>query len=293
VGKNAKSRAAARGTNRDRRARLEELKAAQRRAQRRKTVLFWIGGLGAGAAIIGLAVGQQLLHKAAKNRAASAGYTAPVSAAEKAAGCTGVHNDPISPASQHYTTPIDYSHEKYGDTAGGTAPIPPSGGKHDPISLGDTVRFYPLSQQPRPERAVHNLEHGYVDLWYDSRVPTSQVAELATIAADPSMPRLLVVGWVEGNLPAGKPVVLTSWGRTERCSSVSASVVHAFYTAHVDATFAPERTAPPTTGAAQLPPNLLVPPGTPSTSVTMNPSPQPSTKPSATTQPSPTASATK
>jgi hypothetical protein len=279
-----------RRANRDRRQRLEELRRQQRATERRKNFIF------AGTATviaIGLIAGAVIptwLHdraQAQKRREANARIKRVVqlapTAAEKAAGCLGVHQDPLSPAAQHVTEPIDYAKQHFGDTAGGTPPLPPSGGEHNPVSLGDKTRFYPLAEKPRPERAVHNLEHGYVVAWYDAKTPAKDVSTLQTLAT--TLPRFLVVGWWQGDLPADKHVVLTSWGRTDRCATASTNVIRSFYSAHVDASFAPEKGFPPISGADNYPPGTL--PGAHA------PTPAPSsgsTAPSSSASPSPSPS---
>ncbi|HEU5033697.1 MAG TPA: DUF3105 domain-containing protein [Mycobacteriales bacterium] len=277
-----------RRANRDRRQRLEELRKQQRASERRKNLLFAGGGTVLAVALILGAVIPAYLHDRSQKAKEKVGYQAAPTAAEKAAGCLGLHNDPVSPAAQHVPNkPIDYTKEKYGDTRGGTEAIPPSGGKHNPIPLGDKNRFYPLSEKPRPERAVHNLEHGYVVAWYDSKLPQSDVAKLQKLAADPSLSELIVTGWWQGDLPAGKHFVLTSWGRTDRCGSVSDTVVHDFYNAHVnDSKLAPE-VGSGSMGGDKFPANDLN--TTPVTSATTTTSPaasaSASTKPSASSQP--------
>jgi len=280
VPKDSSRRNDTRRANKDRRARLEELRRQQKAAERRKNFLFVGSAIAVALILIGAAVIPAYLHDQAKNRKLKAGYQAKPTKAEVAAGCEGVHNDPISPAALHVTTPIDYSKEKYGDTRGGTPPIPPSNGRHNPVSLGDTNRFYPLAQKPRPERAVHNLEHGYIVVWYDSKLPADQAAHLQELAAAGSLSRLLVVGWWQGDLPAGKHVVLSSWGRTDRCAKVSDDVINSFYKAHLNASVAPEAGLPAIQGADNYPAGTL--PGS-------SPAPSPSTSAS----PSPSASSTK
>ena len=268
-----------RKANRDRRQRLEELRRQQRAAERRKNFLF----TGAAALIaVGLIAGAVIptyLHDRAKKHKAEQArkrehqvlQLAPT-AAEKAAGCLGVHQDPLSAAALHVQTPIDYSKEKNGDTQGGTPAIPPSGGKHNPISLGDKNRFYPLSDKARPERAVHNLEHGYVVAWYDAKLPAADVKTLQTLAT--TLPRFLAVGWWQGDLPADKHLVLTSWGRTERCSTASTAVIQAFASKHTDANIAPEKGLPAISGADNFPPGVL-----PGPSGSASPSPSASATP--------------
>ncbi|HET6817171.1 MAG TPA: DUF3105 domain-containing protein [Mycobacteriales bacterium] len=272
-----------RKANRDRRQRLEELRRQQRAAERRKNFLFTGSAIVIAVGLIAGAVIPTYLHdRAKKNKAAEAAkkerqvlQLAPT-AAEKAAGCLGVHQDPLSAAALHVTTPVDYAKEKNGDTNGGTPPIPPSGGRHNPVSLGDKTRFYPLSEKPRAERAVHNLEHGYIVAWYDSKTSAADLKTLQSLTT--TLPRFLVVGWWQGDLPADKHVVLTSWGRTERCGTASADVIRNFVSQHVDSKLAPEKGLPAIQGADNFPPGVL---------------PGPSTSPSPMTSSSPSPAATK
>ena len=255
--KSSKGKHETRRANRDRRQRIEEMRKQQRASERRKNFMFVGSAIVVALILIGAAVIPAYLHDRSKKAKEKVGFQATPTAAEKAAGCLGVHNDPISPSGQHTTAAIDYTKEKYGDTNGGTPPIPPTGGRHNPVSLGDTNRFYPLAQKPRAERAVHNLEHGYIVAWYDSKLPASEVTKLQTMAKSGSFSRLLVVGWTAGDLPDNKHVVLTSWGRTERCGTVSDSVVRSFYADHLNADVAPERGAGPITGADTCDPAKL------------------------------------
>jgi hypothetical protein len=277
VPKSSQRRNDARRANKDRRARLEELRRQQRAAERRKNALFMGAAIVVGLAMVGGAVGLAYEHDQAKNAKAKAGYQAKPTADERAAGCLGVHNDPLSPAAQHVpNAPIDYAKNKYGDTRGGTPPLPPSGGPHNPVPLNDQQRFYALAGKPRPERAVHNLEHGYVVIWYDSKLPADQVAHLQSLAALGNYTRMLVVGWWQGDLPGGKHVVLTSWGRTDRCSTGSDKVISAFYQAHLNASIAPEAGSGVLTGA-QFPGDDLNTTSAPPTA-TATPSPTASKK---------------
>jgi hypothetical protein len=239
VPKSSKNKHETRRANRDRRQRLEELRKQQRAAERRKNFLFASSAIAVAVVLIGAAVIPTYLHDRAEAKKQKVGYQAKPTSAEKAAGCLGVHNDPISPAAQHLTDPIDYSKGKYGDTADGTLPIPPSGGEHNPVPLPDNPHFFTIDSGARAERAVHNLEHGYIVGWYDSKLPTAEVTKLRTLADDPSLGRMIVVPWLDGDLPSDKHFVLTSWARTDRCSSVSEDVVKNFYTDHVN-TISPE-----------------------------------------------------
>lgn len=271
----------ARRANRDRRARLEELKRQQRQAERRKNFLFAGSAIVVAIILIAAAIIPAYLHDQAQKAKKKVGYQASPTSAEKKAGCDGVHNDPVSPRATHIINkPIDYSKERFGDTHGGAKPIPPSGGPHNPVTLGDKNRFYALDTGVRPERAVHNLEHGYVVAWYDASLPAAQVTQLQALAKDPSLSELLVVGWWQGPLPQGKHVVLTSWGRTDRCASVSPQVIKSFYGAHVNSSLAPE-VGSGAAGGDAFPPNVV------DTVQTKSPSPSGSASPSASSSATP------
>jgi hypothetical protein len=264
VPKSSKNKHETRRANRDRRQRLEELRSQQKAAERRKNWLFAGSAIVVALILIGAAVIPAYIHDRNKKAKEKAGYQFAPTSAEKAAGCLGVHNDPLSAAAQHVEGPIDYTKEKYGDDRDGTVPIPPTGGKHNALSLGDTVRFYPLSDKPRPERAVHNLEHGYIVVWYDSKLPEDQVTKLQELAKSGTLTRLLVVGWWQSDLPADKHVVFTSWGRTDRCTTVSDAVATKFYQDHLNSEVAPEAGSAPIQGADSIPAGKL-PSGNPST----------------------------
>lgn len=252
--------------DRDRKRELEELKRRQRARERRNTLIAIVVAIVVGGGLIAVAAVKPSFHTSAAELANKAGHQFKPTAAEKAAGCLGVHNDHPSKGSLHTPKAVDYTkYSKY-------SALPPSSGYHDPISLGIKTRFYDVTGKPRPERAVHLLEHGFVIIWYDAQLPAQQVQQLQVLAKDPTLPRLVVVGWWEGTLPQDKHVVLTSWGRTDRCSTVSNDAVRAFYTAHVDAPFAPEHGAGASAYADLVPPNELIPATQPSKSPTPTPS---------------------
>jgi hypothetical protein len=285
VPKSSKRKHETRRVNRDRKQRLEDLRSQQKAAERRKNFIFAGSAIVVALILIGAAVIPAYLHDRSKKAKEKIGYQASPTSAEKAAGCLGVHNDPLSAAAQHVEGPIDYAKEKYGDDRDGVTPIPPTGGKHNALSLGDTVRFYPLAAKPRAERAVHNLEHGYIVVWYDSKLPADQVTKLQELAKSQTLTRLLVVGWWQGDLPAGKHVVFTSWGRTDRCSTVSDAVATKFYEDHLNSPVAPEAGSAPIQGADSLPPGKLpkanpttMPSAGPTATATTNPNPSPTGK---------------
>jgi hypothetical protein len=113
--------------------------------------------------------------------------------------------------------------------------IPPSSGPHDANPLPDSIHFYQRADKPKLERAVHNLEHGFIVGWYDSELPADQVTKLQQVAGQAGE-RFIAVPWDRGVFPDGKHFVLTAWDRTQRCTTVDAAVVADFVKAYEDPT---------------------------------------------------------
>jgi hypothetical protein len=266
VPKSSKNKHETRRANRDRRQRLEELRKQQKAAERRKNFLFAGSAIAIAVVLIAAVAIPYALKQREENKKDDVGYQAAPTSAEKAAGCDGVHNAPVQAGGDHFEGPIDYRDEKYGDTADGADPIPPSGGRHNSLPLPDSQRFFSFDSGARAERAVHNLEHGYVIAWYDSELPADDVEKLSTLGTDPTLTRMLVVPWLDGELPGGKHFVMTSWARTDRCESVSDEVVKTFYADHVNQ-LAPEA------GGGAGPPGPVDSLGTPTPEGSTSPSP--------------------
>lgn len=125
--------------------------------------------------------------------------------------------------------------------------IPPAGGPHDPTTLPlARDHFYERSENPRPERAVHDLEHGVVVGWYDTGLSDADVAVLKQVSAAAAAAKLrfVAVPWPGDPFEDERHFVLTAWGVTQRCSAVSGAAVQAFVQKHADAPGLPERTFP-------------------------------------------------
>lgn len=210
----------------DRRARLEELKRQQRKAERRKTATAIVGGLLVGALLIAIPVVTSIRSSAETKRKGAVGYVTTPSKDAVAAGCTGVRNDKTAGGGDHTTGRVTY------DSA------PPSAGRHNPDPLPDSIHFYDRSAQPSVERAVHLLEHGFVIGWYDPGLAADQVGKLKA-AADGAGARFVAAPWDRGAFEAGRHFVLTAWGRSQACTTVSPQVISAFVKTYADKT-APE-----------------------------------------------------
>jgi len=200
----------------ERNLRLEQLRREQRRKERRRALLIYgTTGFVALAVLAGIIV-YSVVDNQAKNEQRKVGYVEAATPAAVAAGCTGIVND-ASRGSEHVsaTETVDFEVS------------PPSSGPHDADPLPDAIRFYNPDSGIRLERAVHNLEHGFVVAWYDTELPDDQVERLRTVAEDAG-PRFIAVPWDREPFGEDKHFVLTAWNRTQRCETVSADVVKEF-----------------------------------------------------------------
>lgn len=229
------------------------MRKRQRQSERRRTALTMMGALVVGFLLIGAV----LYSKWAPNRI---GHVTGAGDAAKKAGCTGVRNDG-SAGRTHVNDTVTYKAD------------PPSSGRHNPNPLPEQPQFFDRATAQRvahfDERAVHNLEHGFVVGWYDSELPAAEVAKLKTAA--PENARFLAVPWTREAFLDDRHFVLTAWQRTQRCRTVSPEAISDFTTKYVNYKTAPEVNAG---GGSPIPP--------------ASPSPSPSRRPSQ--QPSPSAS---
>lgn len=200
----------------ERNARLEALRREQKRKERRRAILIY--GTAGTLAVVLLAVVLTLTitsnHKAAKTH--KVGYVASASAAAKAANCTGVVND-AQVGQTHVTANETVTYKQ----------TPPSSGNHDGDPLPGSIRFYNPNSGIRIERAVHNLEHGFVIGWYDSKLPADQITQLKNIATAAGS-RFIAVPWTRSVFADDRHFVLTAWDRTQRCGTVSSDAVFEF-----------------------------------------------------------------
>jgi hypothetical protein len=219
----------------------------------------------------------------------SVGYVKAASKTAKAAGCTGVRND-RQMATSIVTKGATVDYAALVSKAG--QQLPPTSGPRDANLLPDSPAFIARSAAPHPERAIGNLNHGYVIVWYDNDLPAAQVKLLQTASADNA--RTLIVPWTRSIFPDGRHVVFTAWDRTQRCTTVSATALTAFAGAYGDDATGSgwaSPTAPTPNGAASPTPS---PAPSASASASVKPSASASAKPSASAavSPTPQASAT-
>ena len=235
----------ARETTRDRRERVAEMQAAQKRAERRRLFVV-IGACVAVVAIIGAAVAWAIIGEQNKKNEALANINGDIAAAS----CDAVTTDPASGSSDHVgpgTPQADVTRIQY-------ATVPPSSGKHFVTPAVDSRRVYTVADAPRIETLVHNLEHGYTILWYDRSVEKEQAAAFQALATKvnamkESANKFLISPWDPsyGAFPAGKKYALSHWaadvnqgtgsianqkGHRQLCGGLNTTVVEDFVKNH-------------------------------------------------------------
>ncbi len=116
---------------------------------------------------------------------------------------------------------------------------------------------------------VHNLEHGYVNVYYDEDADPAQVDALRAFAQeqiDGDRPEMIVAPFAEP-LQGDANFAFTAWNFRQLCGQFDEGVLTAFLDQHYNGEPAPERFAGPHTGSqsGEIDPNaeegpLLFPP---------------------------------
>ncbi|MGH3342557.1 MAG: DUF3105 domain-containing protein [Carbonactinosporaceae bacterium] len=215
-----------------RRQKVEEMRRQQRSAERRKTLLF-IGI----AVVLGLgliaAAAVPVVMKSLNDPTDKAVSSFGVAAGQ--AGCGEVLTDKASGSGIH----VGPNTDKPGETTVDYATVPPSFGKHYAVWAPFERHFYTEKDRPRIENLVHNLEHGYTVVWYDSTVKGEQLAALEGLAdkipSDPKSGKFIVSAWDDsyGDLPQGMHVGMSHWtasdgGKRLLCGKVSGEAIADF-----------------------------------------------------------------
>jgi len=221
-----------------RRQRLEELQQAEQRANRRRTLLI-VGTAALLALVLILAVVIAVRKADAglvKNQAVGSFGVAAAAAScdsevSQIATGSGQHVDPSKVARVAYAT------------------VPPTFGEHYPNPAPFGRIFYSERDRPAMEVLVHNLEHGYTVVWYDSTVTGAQLTALESLSQrltlDAGKEKLIVSAWDPsyGTFPAGKHIAFGHWtakqGVRQLCGQVSGEALQTFMNNH-PSTDAPE-----------------------------------------------------
>lgn len=150
-------------------------------------------------------------------------------------GCGQVQSYPLDAGfPQHIEGRIDYTWS------------PPYGGPHNPQPLPRKPQVVRAGLAPPlvAERAVHNLEHGYVVVWYDRDAELDDVNAIEDELNGRRLDKVLVVPWDRTRFD-GPSFRLAAWGYLQPCERPDADAIEAFLADHGGENgAAPERDAP-------------------------------------------------
>lgn len=112
---------------------------------------------------------------------------------------------------------------------------PPVGGPHSPVWLNCGIYTSPVPN----ENAVHSMEHGAVWITYRPGLPSAQVTELQNlIRSEPQAKRSYLILSPYPGLPA--PVVASAWGKQLRLTTPSNARLDKFVTTYTHGSQTPE-----------------------------------------------------
>jgi hypothetical protein len=229
----------AKTAEKDRKARVEQMRKQQEAAERRRTLLV------VGAAVVAVLVLTGVVFKVVRDAQAAKDPTS-VGVTAAAASCDPVTNDPVTASGVHVGPQTDQPNVK--KVAYKT--VPPTSGEHFVSPAYPASAFYTKDDRPAMETLVHNLEHGYTVVWYTSSTPQAQVDQLKKLSdLARQMPqtsgKFIVSAWDDayGTFPAGKTIGASHWGAKTGhrllCGSVSGDAIKSFVTSY-PSTDAPE-----------------------------------------------------
>jgi hypothetical protein len=191
----------------DRQARKEQARAqreaALRAQRRRETIRRFVAS--AVVAVVVVAVFLYLTRVGGPRP-----FPAAASQAASAAGCSGIQTPAGSaPGGQHLASGASTTYPSE----------PATSGLHDPSPLPADPPVY--TEMPPETRLVHNLEHGFVNIYYrasgDGALASDVVDALMSYAQNPETGHVLLTPHT--SLPSGTALALTYWNRILTCPS--------------------------------------------------------------------------
>jgi uncharacterized protein DUF3105 len=215
------------GSSADRRARIEEMRRAERARERRNRIVTVAASV---VVVAGLAVGGVVLLQSQSGDKASAASDDKGSGGF-VTGADGVKTWKGTLGRTHTGKTVSYPME------------PPVGGDHNPVwqNCNGDVYTKPVNNM----NAVHSLEHGAVWVTYSSKAPKADVEALtAKVRKTP----YTLMSPVEDQKD---PIMLSAWAHQRTVKSASDPAVDAFFAQFVQGSQTPEPGAACTGGLGQ------------------------------------------
>jgi hypothetical protein len=199
----------------DRRARIEELRIQQRRAERRRTMLI-VGPAVLLVVVLVSVVGVLIFQEAQRQDELDQAASQPIEGVQSFKDLTR----------DHVETPVTYPQ------------TPPVGGNHNAVWQNCGVYSTPIAN----ENAVHSLEHGAVWITYQPTLPAAQVETLKKLAKANSYALLSPYEGIKS------PVVASAWGTQLSLPSADDPRLAVFLRTYQQGKQTPEPGAPCTGG---------------------------------------------
>ncbi|MDX3453655.1 DUF3105 domain-containing protein [Streptomyces sp. ME02-8801-2C] len=210
-----------------RKARIEEMRRAERSRERRNRILT----IGVSVAIVaGLVVGATVLVRSQSDDTDTAA-TDSKGAGKFVTGADGVKTWDKKLTQNHVTKTVNYPME------------PPVGGDHNPVWMNCNGDVYDKALSNM--NAVHSLEHGAVWVTYNSKASKADIDALA--AKVKKTPYTLM----SPDDKQADPIMLSAWGKQRTVTSAKDPNVDKFFEEFVQGKQTPEPGAACTNGLSQ------------------------------------------
>ncbi|MFD6920199.1 DUF3105 domain-containing protein [Streptomyces sp. NPDC059944] len=210
-----------------RKARIEELRRAERSRDRRNRILVIAAAV---VVVIGLAVGGVVLVQSQSDDKDTA-RDAKQASGHFVTGADGVKTWKGTLARNHVTKTVSYPME------------PPVGGDHNQVWMNCNGDVY--TKAVNNMNAVHSLEHGAVWVTYNGKASADDVK---TLAAKVKKTPYTLMSPVDDQKD---PIMLSAWGKQRTVTGASDKNVDAFFSEFVQGKQTPEPGAACTNGLSQ------------------------------------------
>ncbi|MGW2421523.1 DUF3105 domain-containing protein [Streptomyces sp. NPDC001709] len=216
----------AKNSNAARKARIEEMRRAERSRERRNRLLTIAASV---VIVAGLVVGGVVLvHSQSGKKDTASDSKSSGDSGHWVAGKDGVQTWSGKLARTHVTSKVSYPMH------------PPVGGNHNPVWLNCNGDVY--TKPVQDENAVHALEHGAVWVTYTGK---ANKADIDALAAKVKKTPFSLMSPYENQ---AAPLILSAWGHQVSVKSASDPEVDKFFATYVQGKQTPEPGAPCTGG---------------------------------------------
>jgi hypothetical protein len=215
-------------TSAQRKARIEEMRKAERARERRNRILTITAST---VIVAGLVVGGVVLVRSQSDGSGTSAGDSKGGSGHFATGKDGVETWSGTLSRNHVTKTVKYPME------------PPVGGNHNPVWMNCNGDVY--GKAINNMNAVHSLEHGAVWVTYNSKASDADVKALeAKVKKTP----YTLMSPVEDQKD---PIMLSAWGKQRTVTSASDPNVDKFFSEFVQGKQTPEPGAACTNGLSQ------------------------------------------